>query len=337
MRGIWLTGLSILFVVLWSSGWTASHFVVTSSSALSVLTMRYLIVLVVLLVLVTMLGQWRKVSRYTVSVHLLIGALSHGLYLLGSVSAFELGVSAAVVAFINSLQPLVTVSFAKSITGELTHPRQRKGIVLGLLSAMLIVSASYQSGVSLVALGLPFLAMVAITISTMLNRRHAIKTSLANEPPTPIVMLMLIHTIGALLVILPLAAVNRELKLHFSVSEWQAILWLALVVSLLSYAIMQLLVRHVSAVQLSSLAYLVPPTTMVQSYLLFNNGVSISDAIAFCLAAGAVYLVLTSSNKIRDRKREPFHGAQPSPRQFNRIDPINKVSFGRPATVDIIL
>ena len=337
MRGIWLTGLSILFVLLWSSGWTASHFVVTSSSALSMLTMRYLIVLLILLVLVTMLGQWRKVSRHTVSVHLLIGALCHGLYLLGSLSAFELGVSAAAVAFINSLQPLVTVSWAKSITGELVHPRQRKGIVLGLLSAMLIVSASYQSGVSLVALGLPFLAMVAITIGTMLNRRHAIKTSLANEPSTPIAMSMLIHTVGALIVIVPLAAVNRELKLNFSVPEWQAIIWLALVVSVLSYAIMQLLVRHVSALQLSSLAYLVPPTTMMQSYLIFNDDVSTSDAIAFCLAAGAVYLVLTSSNKTRDRKKEQFRSAQLSPRQFNRIDPMNKVSIGRSATVDINL
>ena len=311
MRRIWLAGLCIVFIMLWSSGWTASHFAVSSSSALSILTVRYIIVLLVLLVLISMLNQWRHIPYRTIVAHLMIGALSHGLYLLGTISAFELGVSAAAVAFINSLQPVVTACCAGSLTGELTKPRQCKGLILGLLSAVLIVFRSYQSGVSVVALALPLIAMLALAMGTILNRRQAMKSNAAGEPSAPVLLLLTIHTTGALVVIMPPALFGGHLTWQFSTSEWKAIVWLALVVSLLAYAFMQLLVSQLTALQLASLAYLAPPVTMLQGYFLFDNAMSTTDVIAMCIAAGAVYFMATTPGKISSPRLSIVHSFSP--------------------------
>ncbi len=289
--------LSSAFVILWSSGWTASHFAVAGSSALSILTMRYVVMLVALLLLVTFMRCWRRVKLHDVMCHLTIGALCHAVYLLGSVSAFELGASAAVVAFISSLQPLVTALFAGPLTGECMQPRHCKGILLGVLSTVLMVSASYSSGVTAFALALPAIAMLSIAAGTVLNRRQELIRQHLNKRPLPIPLIMLIHSLGALLVLLPLSAAQGQIHWQFSRSEWGAIVWLAIAVSLCSYALLLLLLRHLSAIKVSSFTYLVPPVTMLQSYLIFGNTFSITDGFAFGLAITAVYVVMTDSKK----------------------------------------
>lgn len=303
MQRLGLIALSAAFVTLWSSGWTASHFAVSNSSALSVLAMRYIVMFVALLLIVTIMHHWQRVQLKDVICHLIIGALCHAIYLLGSISAFELGVSAAVVAFISSLQPLVTALLAGSVTGECIQARHCKGVFLGLLSTVLIVSESYNSGVTAFALALPLIAMIAISTGTVLNRRQELIRQHLDSRPLPIPLIMLMHSIGALIVLVPLAATQGQLQWQFSTSEWSAILWLALVVSLCAYALLLILLRHLSAIRVSSFTYLVPPMTMLQSYLVFGNTFSISDCAAFGLAVAAVYIIMTNSKKSETYKR----------------------------------
>ena len=56
--------------MLWSSGWTASAFVVLDADVLSVLSARYLIVVIVLSVTITVLRQWRVMKWREVQHHL---------------------------------------------------------------------------------------------------------------------------------------------------------------------------------------------------------------------------------------------------------------------------
>ncbi|MFK7992908.1 MAG: DMT family transporter [Granulosicoccus sp.] len=295
MNRIVLTVLTMLFVSLWSSGWAASHYAITSSSALSVLSARYAVVVLLLLVIVTLLRQWQRIPRRELMFHLLIGALCHALYLLGSVGAFELGVSAAVIAFINALQPSATASISGAVTGEYIKTRHLKGLVLGIVAVVLIVSNSYyQSGVSPIALTLPFIAMLALSLGIVLNRRQEVKAKSSNHPPRPLTLLLLIHTFGASLIIVPMAALRGELHWQFTVTQWTAIAWLAIAVSLASYALLIFLLRHMSAVRVSSLTYLVPPATILQSYFLFGQTISQTDIVALCIASIAVYQILSN-------------------------------------------
>lgn len=320
MHGIRLSILSILFVLLWSSGWTASHYAVTNSSALSILSARYVIVVAVLLVVVTLLRQWQQLPRRELVLHLTIGALCHALYLLGCISAFELGVSAAVVAFVNALQPMATASITSLITGDFIEARHYKGLLLGIMSVALIVSDSFfHSGVSSFALALPFIAMIALAAGMILNRRQEVRARSFDQRSRPVMLLLLVHTVGATLVIVPLAAVQGELNWQFTNNELKAIVWLALVVSLGAYALLLFLLKHLSAVRVSSLTYLVPPATMLQSYVFFGEALSLTDAIAICVASVAVYMILSRSPASKIEPDTPISSAQLARLRLNRV------------------
>ncbi|MFK7859389.1 MAG: DMT family transporter [Granulosicoccus sp.] len=297
MQRIGLTLLGLLFVLLWSSGWTASHYAITSSSALSILSARYVIVVCLLFFIVTLMRQWQPMPRHEIMFHLLIGVLCHALYLLGCLSAFEYGVSATAVAFVNALQPMATASIAGVLTGELTPTRHYKGLLLGMLSVALIFSDSYnQSSLPSFALALPFIAMLALSLGLVLNRRQEIRARASNKQSRPLMLLLLLHTTGASIVIVPLTAINGELHWEFSGTQWGAITWLSTAVSLGSYTVLLFLLRHMSSVQISSLTYLVPPATMLQSYVMFGEKLSATATLALCIASVAVYCMLPTSS-----------------------------------------
>lgn len=293
LRVAWLITLSVAFVLLWSSGWAVSSLAVSEANALGVLSIRYVIVAMVLVLLITLLGQWRTIRARNIKHHLLIGVLCHALYLLASIGSFEWGVSATVVAFITSLQPVATAVMATSITGEHIGSRRLKGIFLGTTSVMLIISGNYQTGAHSFALLLPFIAMISMTLGTVLHSRWEIHQWHSTNRRTPLLIIMLLQITGALCVFLPAAALTDNLHWSYTIREWQMIMWLALVVSLGAYGAFILLLRHLSSIFVSSLIYLVPPATMLQMYYMAKEPISTADMIALGVASVAVYMIAT--------------------------------------------
>ncbi|MFK7852992.1 MAG: DMT family transporter [Granulosicoccus sp.] len=297
MRAVSLVGLSVLFVALWSSGWVLSRFAVEEVSAIALLTMRYVIVFCVLLIVVTVAGYWRKVSMTELACHLSVGVLSHAIYLLSGVGAFELGVSASLVAFVTALQPMITAYLSAPITGEVISSRQWQGLIIGFLAVLLLVSESYRQGIATIALSLPFISVLALSIGALISRRLDVQNQRKKCTPIPIPFVLLIHSAGALFVLVPLSASQGQLLVEVSKHQWVMLLWLALAVSLGAYAVMLILLRHLSAMRVSSLAYFVPPATLIQAHLLFNDVISVSNMVSLVLASIAVYFVMIPKAK----------------------------------------
>ena len=292
MRAASLLGLSIVFIALWSSGWIVSRFAIEEVSAIALLTMRYCIVFILLSVFVSLTGRWQSLTRNEVLCHLSVGMLSHAIYLLAGVGAFELGVSAGLVAFVTALQPMVTALLSAPITHEKTTMRQWQGLLIGFVAVLLLVSQSYQRGVPVWALIMPFLAVLALSTGTLLNRRTELHRQHARRQATPVTVILLIHSIGALCVLIPLSLATDKLQVEFNANQWMVLIWLAVVVSLGAYAVMLLLLRHLSAMCVSSLSYLVPPATMIQAFMMFGDTITAADLSALFIAAAGVYFVM---------------------------------------------
>lgn len=297
MRAVSLVGLSILFVALWSSGWVISRFAIEEVSAVALLTMRYAIVFCVLLIAVTLAGYWRKISLTELACHLSVGVLSHAIYLLSGVGAFELGVSAGLVAFVTALQPMITAYLSAPIAGEVISSRQWQGLIIGFLAVLLLVSESHRQGLATIALLLPFISVLALSIGALISRRIDVQNRREQSAPTPIPFILLIHSAGALLVLFPLSASQGQLLFELSEHQWMILLWLALAVSLGAYAVMLILLRHLSAMRVSSLSYFIPPATLIQAHLLFNDVISLSNMVSVALAAISVYFVMIPKAK----------------------------------------
>ena len=243
MHAAFLTGLSLVFVTLWSSGWVVSRFAVDDVSAIALLTTRYLLLFVVLLFVVMIAGHWNKISRSDFTCHILIGILSHAVYLLSGISAFEMGVSASLVTFVAALQPMITAFLSVYITRERISMRQWKGLLIGFLAVLLLVSEGYRHGVPALALALPFFGVVALSVGTLVNRRINLQCQYRSRRSIPVTQILLIHSIGALAVLLPISISTEQLKFDYNIDQWLVLLWLAIVVSLGAYAVMLTLLK----------------------------------------------------------------------------------------------
>lgn len=310
MRPATLSGLSIVFVLLWSSGWIVSSFAISEISAISILTTRYLIVFACLSAYLLITDTWRHIAKCHIPAHLFVGVLSHAAYLLAGVGAFELGVTAALVAFITALQPLLTAVFSMFITAERASLRQWTGLLIGLLAVTLLVSDSYQHGVSIYALLLPFIAVVSLSIGSLiycrveLNEQQSVQGSNQGsiQGSGPLAAKLFLHATGALSLLIPMSIMHGELHFDYSAAEWSVVLWLALVVSLGAYAVLAVLLRNSSAMRVSSLTYLVPPVTMLQAHLFLGESIGFIGIASMLVACIGVYLVMTERSISPDRK-----------------------------------
>ena len=297
--------LSIFFVFLWSSGWIGSKYGLDYAGTFSLLAWRYLLVVLVLLVLVTAFKAWRKMKWPVAAAHLLVGVLSHAVYLSTSLSAMDLGVSVGMVAFVLALQPMFTAVISAPLTGEATNPRQWTGLALGLLSVVIVVGDRLSLGGSAFAYSLLLLSTLAITLGSLICRRMELNSQKSSKAELPILLMLLIHCTGALLFLIPTAAYFEGYKVEWVPSFIFSITYLGLVISLGAYGLMFVLLGKMSATKVSSLLYLSPAATMIIAYFAFGEHLTSIDLIGLALAGIAVWIV-SSEGMSKPVKLEEF-------------------------------
>lgn len=291
---VWITvAACLVFVLLWSSGWIGSKYGQDYAGAFTLLALRYAVVVVLLGVIVFFTRSWRRLSNSELLLHISVGVLSHAVYLGASNSAFDLQVSAGMVAFITALLPMITSSMSSFISGEKPSIRQWSGLVLGFAAVLLVISDKIALGGSVLAYSLPFIGIFAFSVATLLDRRLSIQKKLTNTRPTPLPLVCFIHCLSAFSVLLPIAFFAEGFSANWNGNLVFSILWLAIVVSLGAYGLMFIMLRRLSAIKVASLEYLAPPATMIIAFYLFNERLSLLDVGGLALAGVAVALVLS--------------------------------------------
>ncbi len=280
--------LCTVFVVLWSSGFVGAKFGLENAGTFTILFWRYLLVTAILALLVTLAKQWQRLPKQIVARHMVVGALAHAGWLAAVLGAIDLGLSAGLAAFITALQPIMTGALSSRMTGERVTGREWAGLVLGLIAVAMVIGDGIALGGSMIAHTLPFLAVVAITVASLIDRSGTLK----EETPTPLLLVTFLHCLASFVVLAPMAIGFEGLQANWNGSLIFAILWLAVVVSLAAYGLMFVLLRRLPAAQVASLTYLSPPVTMVMAWLLFGETLSTAALIGLGIAALAVGLTL---------------------------------------------
>lgn len=291
--------LSGLFVVLWSSGFIGAKYGLDDAGTFTLLWWRYLIVVAVLVVLTTAFAHWRKMDGVTVAQHAIIGILAHAVWLVSVLVAIDWGVSPGIAAFVTALQPMVTGVLAGAFVGERLSWRQWLGVFLGIGSVAIVVGDKAVLGGSVIAHLLPFVAVLAISAATVIDRR--MRSERTRRTEAPILMTTSIHALASLLVLTPFALFVEGFAADVTGQFVFAVVWLALVVSLAAYGLMFLLLRHLEATKVSSLMYLSPPVTMLIGYFTFGDRLTMGDVVGLGVAAVAVALVTVTPASVRAR------------------------------------
>jgi drug/metabolite transporter (DMT)-like permease len=281
-----------VFVLIWSTGFIVAKFGLPYAPPLSFLVLRYALSIVCFLV-------WSRLARAVWPqgrrqwLHLgVTGVLMHAGYLGGVWVAVKAGMGAGLAALIVGLQPVLTALWLSWIGlsgGAAGHskvtPRQWLGLLLGLGGLLLVVARKFGSGseVTALTLGCTVLALLSITTGTLYQKRFM--------RPTDVRTANTVQLMAALLVTLPFALLESE-AIVWNASFVGALAWSALALTLGGSSLLYLLIQRGAATSVTSLLYLVPPTTAVMAWALFREAITVTTIVGMALTALGVSLVV---------------------------------------------
>src|SRR5882672_5915712 len=159
-----------IFVVLWSTGFIGTKYVLRNAEPLTYLTIRMVLV-VALMAVIVVIARPRWPDRIGIAHSVVAGILVHGFYLGGTAIAIAHSIPAGLSALFPGLQPILTSTLANRWLGERVTPLQWTGLLLGLAGVVLILHdrpMSGEAGWGWLASGV---SLVSITLGTLYQRR----------------------------------------------------------------------------------------------------------------------------------------------------------------------
>lgn len=284
-----------VFVLIWSTGFIVAKFGLPYAPPLTFLVLRYVLSIACFLVWIALArAPWPREHRQWL--HLAVaGLLMHAVYLGGVWVAIKGGMGSGLSALIVGLQPVLTALWLSG-SGALADPanaathnrvtsHQWMGLVLGLGGLLLVVSRKFGAGgeATVFTLACAVIALLAITAGTLYQKRFM--------KPTDVRTANVIQLGAALLVTLPLAS------LETGVIVWNgefigAMAWSVLALTLGGSSLLYLLIQRGAATAVTSLLYLVPPTTALMAWPLFGETITLTTVVGTALTALGVSLVV---------------------------------------------
>lgn len=283
-RSLLLGLVPYLFVFIWSSGYVVAKYGLPYAEPLTFLSLRYGAVILFMLAL-AMLARAPWPASPVLGVHIgVAGILMQAGYLGGVWCAIELGMPAGVAALIVNTQPILT-AVAGRFVGERVRPIQWIGLAVGFVGVGLVVANKVALvGMSLAAVALAVLALLAMTTGTLYQKRFCPSA----DPRTG----QVVQFAAALAVTLPLALVFEDQIIDWTPQFLGAMAWSVFVLSGLGISLLFIMIRHGAATRVTSYFYLVPPVTALMAWLMFGEAFSVLAVVGMALTVAAVALVV---------------------------------------------
>ena len=293
-----IRAMPAVFVLIWSTGFIVAKFGLPYAPPLTFLVIRYLLSIVCFLLWIVLAGAaWPQSAKQWA--HLgVTGILMHAGYLGGVWVAVKSGMGSGLTALIVGLQPVLTALWisavyapgnAKSAHSGVT-PRQWLGLVLGLGGLLLVVARKFGTGseVTVLTLGCGVVALFSITAGTLYQKRFV--------QPCDVRTANTIQLLAAFLVTCPLAFLEHEAIVwnHYFLG---AMAWSVLALTLGGSSLLYLLIQRGAATAVTSLFYLVPPTTALMAWALFDESITMVTVAGMALTALGVSLVVRPSKQ----------------------------------------
>jgi drug/metabolite transporter (DMT)-like permease len=271
-----------IFVVLWSTGFVGTKYVLHDAEPLTYLAIRMTVVVGLMAIIVAIARpQWP--DRLGVAHSAVAAILVHGFYLGGTAVAIAHSIPAGLSALIPGLQPILTSTLANRWLGERVAPLQWAGLLLGLAGVLLILHNRQMSGDAGWGWFASGVSLVSITLGTLYQRRYCNRIDWRAGNLIQFVAATLFFAIGAFLF--------EDRVVHWTREFVLAVAWLAVMLSIGSIGLLYWLIRRSAATSVASLFYLVPAVTALMAYVLFGERLDLIAIIGMIACAAAVLLV----------------------------------------------
>lgn len=293
----------VALVLFWSSGFIGAELGARAAPPATLLVWRFLVTAVVLLPWLLRAGS--RLDRWEWIRQAMLALLCQCLYLAGVFWAAAAGVPAGTSALIASLQPALVLTAALLLGGGRLRLGHVAGLILGSTGVALTAAADLRSGMSITALALPALAMLSLTVGTLLQQRW----STPARSSTPLMQSLAIQAVFSAGFFTVYTAAAGELAPSPTTQFWAATTWAALA-GIGSYGLYYLVTSRDGAARASTLLYLTPAATALWARLMFAQPLRPTALIGLLVSAVAV-LVLKAAGTAR--AGEPLRARRPRP------------------------
>ena len=252
------------FVLVWSSGYIAGPYGVEAMSPLMLVALRFVLAAVLAWGLARVLRGPLRVTRPDAVRIALSGFVLNGVQFGAMYLAFDAGLGATLASLMHSLSPVLTALLAAVFLGERLSPLQVLGFVVGVAGVLLVLGPDVEEAGGTVGLVCGVVSVLGLSVGTLGQRwiGHA---------PDPLWSGAIQFGVAAPPLLVLALVVEGTDVVEDPAAAGIALVYLAVVNSILGLGLLGILVRARGAGAAASVFFLMPPVTAVLAWLLLGE------------------------------------------------------------------
>jgi drug/metabolite transporter (DMT)-like permease len=278
--------LSILFVLIWSTGFIVAKGALPLAAPQPLLVLRMLLT-ATLLAGVAFVRHDRWPTRGRILSHLFVGALLNGVYLCFAYAAIWRGMPAGIMPLLSSTQPIGIAVWAYFARGEKLTKAGLVGMAIAVMGVGYVLEPDLTRAdvehISAIGLAAAITAIVGMATATTFQR-----SQLSNDPVSVSAAL---QNAGGVPVALAGTVIEGNYLWDGSPVLWGILAWSVVGLSAIGVSLVVHLSRNHGPIQMSALLLAVPPLSAVEAFFLFNERLIPLQITGFVLAIAGVFLM----------------------------------------------
>ena len=271
-----------IFIILWSSAFITTKPLTDNSDPFSALAFRFFLVSLGFAIYSIYTNQKLLVNKKNIIESLLSGVLFHGLYLGGVFYSVSKGMPTGIAALIVTLQPILTNALSGPILNEKVTFKQWLGVILGFIGSAMVLGLDIGVEIPVLGLAATIIALLAITTSTLWQKKISNNLSLGVSN--------FYQAVGGFLFHIVIIVLFADPYINFNKTFLIAMAHQVFLVSFGAFTILMFLIKKNSASKTVSIFFLIPATSAFMAWLFLNESLTSLDLIGFLITSIGVYI-----------------------------------------------
>ena len=272
----------LIFVILWSSAFITTKPIINNSDPFAALAFRFFFVALGFYLFSLYSKQSIIINKKNLIESVFSGVLFHGFYLGGVFYSISIGMPTGIAALIVTLQPILTNTLSGPILGEKVTMKQWIGVLLGFVGAAFVLGLDVGSDIPLLGLVATIVALIAITTSTIWQKK------LSNNLPLSVSNFY--QAVGGCLFNILIIIFFAKPYIDFTKTFIIAMSHQVFLVSFGAFTILMMLIKNNSASKTVSIFFLIPATSAFMAWLFLNESLTNLDLLGFLITTIGVYI-----------------------------------------------
>lgn len=271
------------FVLVWSSGYISGPYGVQHIAPFTLLALRFTVAALLALLLARLLRGPLRIDRRTAGRIALTGVVMNAIQFGAMYLAFDAGLGATLASLLHALTPVLTAVLAAMFLKEALSRRQLIGLAIGVAGVLIVLGPDIEGAGGALGIGLAAFSAITLSLGTLGQRW-------IGHGPDPIWSAAIQFSVS----VPPLAVIALALEGTHAVTDplrgGIAVVFLAVVNSIIGLLLLGALVRRGGAGAGSSLFFLSPPVTAVLAWLVLGETLGPLELLGLVVAVVGVAL-----------------------------------------------